>query len=117
MRLAAKKKMSVIGEKFSRSFLMSAVDRAGIRRVSPFMIVALSAAVLCAGLFCVWTRMQVVQIGYEISSLEGKNNDLKKRKRELLLEMASLQSPRELESKAVKNGLVFPAAGKVVHVP
>ena len=111
------KKMGAFSEKLSRSSLRTALDRSGIRRASPFMVVALSAAVLFVGLFYVWTRMQLVQIGYEISSLETKNNDLKKRKRELLLEIASLQSPHELESKAVKNGLVFPAVGKVVHVP
>jgi cell division protein FtsL len=61
--------------------------------------------------------MQLVQIGYEISSLENENGDLKKRKRELLLEIASLQSPQELEKKAGKIGLVLPAMGKVVHVP
>ena len=117
MQLSTAKKRAVFTERLSGGFLRSALERVGIRRVSPFMIVALSSAVLCVGLFYVWTRMQVVQIGYEISSLENKNNDLKKRKRELLLEIASLQSPRELESKAAKNGLVFPAVGKVVHVP
>lgn len=81
------------------------------------MVVVVSAAILFVGLFYVWTRMQLVQVGYEIAGLENKNNDLKNRKRELLLEIASLQSPRELEGKAAKYGLVFPARGKVVHVP
>jgi len=35
----------------------------------------------------------------------------------LMVEMASLQSPKELEKKARKLGLVFPAMEKVVHVP
>lgn len=81
------------------------------------MAVALSAAVLCVGLFYVWTRMQIVQLGYEISTLEAKNRELKDRKKELMVEMASLQSPTELEKKARKMGLVFPAMEKVVHVP
>jgi len=91
--------------------------RPAVRRAALFTAVVLSAAVLFVGLFYVWTRMQIVQIGYEISTLEDKNKDLKNRKRELMLEMASLQSPGELEKKAGKLGLVFPAVGKVVHVP
>jgi cell division protein FtsL len=89
----------------------------GLLRAAPFMAVALSAAVLCVGLFYVWTRMQIVQLGYEISTLETKNRELKDRKKELMVEMASLQSPKELEKKARKLGLVFPAMEKVVHVP
>jgi len=61
--------------------------------------------------------MQVVQIGYDVSTLESKNNELKNRKRELQLEIASLQSPKELEAKAHKLGLVVPSIGKITHVP
>jgi cell division protein FtsL len=73
--------------------------------------------VLVVGTFYVWTRMQIIQIGYEISNLETKNNELKNRKRELILELSSLQSPRELESKAIKLGLASPTVDKVLHVP
>lgn len=92
-------------------------DRVRIRNVGPFMGVVLSAAVLFVGLYYVWTRMQMVQTGFEISSLEKKNRELKKRTRELLLEIASLQSPEELEKKASRIGLALPEMGKVVHVP
>jgi cell division protein FtsL len=91
--------------------------RAGIQRAGAFMAVVLCAAVLFVGLYYVWTRMQMVQIGYEISTLEQKNRQLKKRARELMLEIASLQSPGELEKKATKIGLTLPAMGNVVHVP
>jgi cell division protein FtsL len=87
------------------------------RHVGPFMAVVVSAAVLFVGLYYVWTRMQMVQTGFEISNLEKKNRELKKRTRELLLEIASLQSPDELEKKASKIGLRLPEMGKVVHVP
>ncbi len=86
-------------------------------KISPIMLVTFSAAVLLIGLFYVWTRMQLVQIGYEISTLESKNSDLKNRKREVQLEIASLQSPKELETKAVKFGLSMPPVDKVSHVP
>lgn len=81
------------------------------------MAVLLVGSLVFVGLFYVWTRMQLVQIGYEIAELEKENKTLKKRTEELLLEVASLQSPRELEKKARKRaGLVFPEIGKVVHV-
>lgn len=82
------------------------------------MAVLLICSLIVVGLFYVWTRMQLVQIGYEIAALEKENKALKKRKEELLLEAASLQSPQELEKKARRQaGLVFPQMGKVVHVP
>ena len=61
--------------------------------------------------------MQIVQAGYEISALESKNKELANRKRELMLEIASLRSPEELEKKARKQGLVVPSINRVVHVP
>ena len=91
--------------------------RPGISRSAALMAVLLSITVLFVGLFYVWTRMQIVQVGYEISALKSKSRDLKNRKRELELEIASLQSPRELEKKALKLGLVSPAMRSVVHVP
>ena len=82
------------------------------------MVVVVAAATLLVALFFVWSRMQLVQIGYEISSLEKTNKALKKRESELMLETASLKSPVELERKARrKAGLVFPSIEKVVHVP
>ncbi len=88
-----------------------------IRRAVPLTVVIVSVTILFVGLFYVWTRMQIVQIGYEISELETKNREIKNRKRELQLEIASLQSPEELERKARKLGLVSPAMQRVVHVP
>jgi cell division protein FtsL len=87
-------------------------------RRGPITAVILVASLLFLGLFYVWTRMKVVQIGYEIADLEKENNALKNRKREMLLEITSLQSPGELEKQARnKVGLAFPPLGKVVHVP
>jgi cell division protein FtsL len=92
--------------------------KAGRSREKAVAVLAfICAAALLAGLFNVWTRSRTVQTGYEISGLEARNKELKNRKRELLLEIASLQSPGELEKKAGKQGLVFPSMGKVVHVP
>jgi cell division protein FtsL len=115
--MTAAKKLSADADNLFARFARVIRQRVRIVGPGPLLVVALSGAILCIGFFYVWTRMQLVQIGYEISSLENENSDLKKRKRELLLETASLQSPQELEKKAGKIGLVLPAMGKVVHVP
>ena len=52
----------------------------GFSRTATLTAVLLAVTVLCVGLFYVWTRMQIVQIGYEISELESKNKELKNRK-------------------------------------
>lgn len=87
-------------------------------RTGTLIALGLVGLLLSGGLFYVWTRMQLVQIGYEVADIEKKNNALKNRKRELLLEIASLQYPADLEKQARdRAGLVFPDIGKVVHVP
>ena len=87
-------------------------------RTGALIALALVGLLLSGGLFYVWTRMQLVQIGYEIADMEKKNNALKNRQRELSLEIASLQYPADLEKQARERaGLVFPDMGKVVHVP
>jgi cell division protein FtsL len=93
------------------------IRRAALLKDAPIMAVVLSLAVLCVGLFFVWTRMQIVQVGYDISTLEVANKELKERKRELMVEIAAMQSPKELEKKARKHGLIIPDMTKVVHVP
>jgi cell division protein FtsB len=98
--------------------LRRTVGSSDIGSVGALIAVALVASLLFVGLFYVRTRMQIVQLGYEIASLEKQNRILKQRKRELLLEIASLQSPGELERQArQKAKLVVPPMSKVVHVP
>ncbi len=82
-----------------------------------FTAALIFTAVMVVGLFYVRTRMSLVEIGYEVSTLETRNRELNKRYTELNLEVAFLESPADLEKKASKIGLVFPPVGKVVHVP
>jgi|GEM_PF-769214 len=87
-------------------------------RAGALVALGLVGLLLSGGLFYVWTRMQLVEIGYEIADREKANNALKNRKRELLVEISSLQNPADLEKQARERaGLVFPDMGKVVHVP
>jgi|GEM_PF-3431198 cell division protein FtsL len=86
-------------------------------RVILYSLVGVLLIFLLVGLFNVWTRMALVQLGYEISALENKNKELKSRARELSLELSSLESPVELEKKARKQGLRLPSVGRIIHVP
>ena len=104
-------------ENLKRSFFGIFRFSDGLRRGAAFLGVTVLIVALFIGFFYVWNRMKIVQVGYEISTLENKNKELKNRKRELLLEIASLESPQELEKKAMRLGLRFPAIGKVIHVP
>lgn len=99
-------------------FLGLALRNPRTGRAGTLIALGLVGLLLLGGLFYVWTRMQLVEIGYEIADIEKKNNALKNRKRELMLEIASLQYPADLEKQARERaGLVFPDMGKVVHVP
>jgi cell division protein FtsL len=86
-------------------------------RILPYCVVVALAILLLVGLFNVWNRMALVQLGYEISTLETKNKELQGRVRELSLELSSLESPVEIEKKATKQGLKMPSVGRIIHVP
>ncbi len=103
---------------YSANLFGQAFDRPRIGRAGMLAAAALVVAFLLVGLFYVWMRMQLVQIGYEITDMEKRNNVLKNRQRELMVEITSLQNPAELEKQArEKAGLISPEVGKVVHVP
>ncbi len=105
-------------EAHTLDFVGKFVPRPNIGRAGAIIVVMLVVWLLSIGLFYVWTRMQVVQVGYRIFELEKKNKALQERKRELTVEIASLESPGELESQAIRRaGLVAPSMGKVIHVP
>ncbi len=88
-----------------------------LRVLAPYCVVLALLVLLLTGLFNVWTRMDQVQLGYEISNLQTKNKELKDRVRELSLELSSLESPAELEKMAKKQGLRLPSVGRIIHVP
>ncbi|MCL5123261.1 MAG: hypothetical protein M1511_01945 [Deltaproteobacteria bacterium] len=83
----------------------------------PCCIVVILLILLLVGFFNVWTRMGLVQLGYKMSKLETKNKELKGRVRELSLELASLESPAEIEKRATKQGLRMPLVGRIINVP
>ena len=66
----------------------------------------------------VWVRLQVVQLGYVLSTTSKLQNQLEQENRELRVELATLTSPERLEAMARKRlGLAGPTIGQVVILP
>lgn len=89
----------------------------GFSNILACVVAVAICILLLIGLFNVWNRMALVQLGYEISTLEAKNKELKGHLRELSLELASLESPVEIEKRATRQGLRMPSVGRIIHVP
>lgn len=66
----------------------------------------------------VWLRLQVVHLGYVLSSASKLHNRLEQENRELKIELATMISPERLEAQARKRlGLVPPEKGQVIVLP
>lgn len=69
--------------------------------------------------FClgyVWTRVQVVESGYRIRSLQEQKDRLKEENRSLMVEAATLKSPQRLEQIARDMGLKRPIEDQIVYL-
>jgi len=66
----------------------------------------------------VWLRLQVVRMGYLLSTTTKLQSQLEQENRELKLELATLSSPKRLEEMArTRLGLKEPEKGQVVILP
>lgn len=84
------------------------------RLLPMFLFVALLLAV---SLFIVWSRLQVVNLDYDIASLESSLRQLQHETQQLRLEAASLSRPDRIEQLARKElGLRFPSAQQIIPV-
>ena len=97
--------------------------RAKTARVAGARVALLPIALLGCGLVLfvlahVWLRLQVVHLGYELSSTSKLQNQLEQENRELKVELATLTSPERLEATVRSRlGMVEPATGQVVILP
>lgn len=80
-------------------------------------LLAFIAVLLVVSLFFVWSRLQVVHLEYDISSLEGRVRDLNQEIRRYQLEVASLRTPARIEQVARERiGLQLPTPAQVINV-
>lgn len=91
--------------------------RAG-RRKNFFLIVALAVGLIGLVWLHVWLRLQVVQMGYVLSTTSKLQSRLEQENRELKIELATMTSPDRLESSARRRlGLRQPEKGQVIVLP
>lgn len=75
------------------------------------------ALVFCALLF-VWSRIEVVQIGYDISQANNVYHELIKENHRLRVEIVSLNSPSRIEKiTRTKLGLRSPQPEQIILIP
>ena len=73
---------------------------------------------IAAVLVHVWLRLQVVHMGYVLSTTSKLQARLEQENRELKIELATMTSPDRLEAQARQRlGLVTPMKGQVVVLP
>ena len=88
----------------------------GRRNVLPVALLVLG--LIGVTLAHVWLRLQVVQMGYVLSTTSKLQSRLEQENRELKGELASLMSPERLEAMARKRlGMIAPEKGQVIVLP
>ena len=88
------------------------------RRRRFLLLTSLSLCLLGAVLVHVWLRLQVVHMGYVLSTTSKLQSRLEQENRELKLELATMTSPDRLEALARRRlGLVPPEKGQVIVLP
>ncbi len=81
-------------------------------------MLSLSLCLVGVVLLHVWLRLQVVRLGYALSTTSKLQSQLEQERRELTVELATLTSPDRLEAMARKRlGLVAPEKGQVIVLP
>ncbi len=75
------------------------------------------AILVTVSLFFVWSRLQLVNLQYDISRLENRLRDVRSEVRCLHLEAASLRSPDRIEKVARQRlGLRNPSPQQVIYI-
>ena len=90
----------------------AAVRRRQIRHGSLLVAVAVIVALLF-----VWIRIQVIQLGYEVSRIRKETTELKQQKNRLAAEVEALKEPSRLEAVARERfGMRLPQSDEIVIV-
>lgn len=90
----------------------AAVRRKYIRQVVFLLLLCISLTMVF-----VWIRVQVIQLGYDVSRVRSEVADLTEQRNILESEVAALKSPDRLTKIGLENfGMRFPQASEIVHV-
>lgn len=67
-----------------------------------FKILSLVAFMAILSLFYIWSRVQIVQYGYEINSLNDRRMSLLEENKKIKVEVATLKAPQRIEKIALE---------------
>jgi cell division protein FtsL len=88
------------------------------QRKQNLVVFVLALILVLALLAHVWLRLQVVHMGYALSSTAKLQAQLEQEQRELKVELTTLTSPDRLEAMARQRlGLAPPEKGQVIVLP
>lgn len=97
---------------------VGAVRDRGVDRRVALAVVAGVLMVVGVALLLVWVRLQATRTGYQLSAARHLVHKLEQEQRELEIEIATLTSPRRLETLARERlGMGPPTPGQIVSVP
>jgi len=81
-------------------------------------VCVLGFSLMALALVHVWLRLQVVHMGYVLSSTSKLQHQIEQENRELKVELATLTSPDRLEATARRRlGLIPPEKGQIIILP
>ncbi len=80
-------------------------------------LLVLGTVIMLFSLFYIWSRVQVVQIGYDIGELQRQQKDLKVENQKLKMEISVLKSPERIEKLAIeKLNMIWPTPDQVYEL-
>jgi len=65
-------------------------------------VVILLLVITVSALFCVWSRVRIIQLGYDVSKLGDQADELMTKQNHLQVEVDRLTSPRRLQKVGVE---------------
>lgn len=99
----------------------SAITRVGsapiIHRTMLTPLIGAILGLVLISIFFVWSRQQVLNLQYDIASIESKIRSAKQESTKLQVEVSMLRQPRRIEELARNDlGLVMPDPRKIIVV-
>ncbi len=84
-------------------------------KIKPYFIV-LVIILTMLGIFYVWTAMESVKLGYNITRLNDIKLKLEHKNKKLLIKKTALSSPSRIYGIAKKMGFIYPEEGEIIMV-
>jgi cell division protein FtsL len=84
-------------------------------KATGFIAFCIIAALIAASLFCVWSRVLVINLGYDLSETMERHWKLVGENKKLQIEIALLKSPARIERIAQDElGMEKPLPGQII---